>query len=66
MTVRSPAEGRVFRWYLESLVEGGRQLRRTTVYPFPFRFGRLPGLSLTLSSDDGFGSSISEARTAPS
>ena len=51
MTVRSPAEGRVFRWYLESLVEGGRQLRRTTVYPFPFRFGRLPGLSLTLSSD---------------
>ncbi len=51
MTVRSPAEGRVFRWYLESLVEGGRQLRRTTVHPFPFRFGRLPGLSLTLSSD---------------
>jgi EAL domain-containing protein (putative c-di-GMP-specific phosphodiesterase class I) len=41
----------VFRWYLESLVEGGRQLRRITVHPFPFRVGRLPGLSLTLSSD---------------
>ena len=51
MTDRSSAERRVFRWYLESLVEGGRQLRRTTVYPFPFRVGRLPGLSLTLSSD---------------
>ena len=51
MTDRSSAERRVFRWYLESLVEGGRQLRRTTVYPLPFRVGRLPGLSLTLSSD---------------
>jgi EAL domain-containing protein (putative c-di-GMP-specific phosphodiesterase class I) len=49
--LRSSPEGRVFRWYLESLVEGGRQLRRITVYPFPFRVGRLPGLSLTLSSD---------------
>jgi EAL domain-containing protein (putative c-di-GMP-specific phosphodiesterase class I) len=49
--LRSSAEARVFRWYLESLVEGGRQLRRITVYPFPFRVGRLPGLSLTLSSD---------------
>jgi len=49
--LRSSTEGRVFRWYLESLVEGGRQLRRITVYPFPFRVGRLPGLSLTLSSD---------------
>lgn len=47
----SSAEDRVFRWYLESLVEGGRQLRRITVYPFPFRVGRLPGLSLSLSSD---------------
>lgn len=41
----------VFRWYLESLVEGGRQLRRITVHPCPFRVGRLPGLSLTLTSD---------------
>jgi EAL domain-containing protein (putative c-di-GMP-specific phosphodiesterase class I) len=47
----SSSEGRVFRWYLESLVEGGRQLRRITVHPFPYRVGRLPGLSLTLSSD---------------
>jgi EAL domain-containing protein (putative c-di-GMP-specific phosphodiesterase class I) len=46
------ATGRVFRWYLESLVEGGRQLRRITVYPFPFRVGRLlPGLNLSLHSD---------------
>ncbi len=51
MIDRSAAEGRVFRWYLESLVEGGRQLRRITVHPFPFRVGRLPGLSLTLTSD---------------
>jgi EAL domain-containing protein (putative c-di-GMP-specific phosphodiesterase class I) len=42
---------RTFRWYLESFVEGGRQLRRVAVYPFPFRVGRSPGLGLTLSSD---------------
>jgi pSer/pThr/pTyr-binding forkhead associated (FHA) protein len=48
---RSSPEGRVRRWYLESLVEGGRQLRRIAVHPFPFRVGRNPGLSLTLSSD---------------
>ena len=40
-----------FRWYLESLVEGGRQLRRIAVQPFPFRVGRLPDLALTLASD---------------
>jgi EAL domain-containing protein (putative c-di-GMP-specific phosphodiesterase class I) len=40
-----------FRWYLESFVEGGRQLRRITVYPFPFRVGRLTGLNLALASD---------------
>jgi hypothetical protein len=53
MADRSPSEtsGRVSRWYLESLVEGGRQLRRITVYPFPFRIGRLSGLNLSLSSD---------------
>lgn len=45
------SEGRVFRWYLESLVEGGRQLRRITVHPLPFRVGRLAGLDLTLASE---------------
>jgi EAL domain-containing protein (putative c-di-GMP-specific phosphodiesterase class I) len=40
-----------FRWYLESLVEGGRQLRRIVVQPLPFRVGRLPDLALTLTSD---------------
>jgi EAL domain-containing protein (putative c-di-GMP-specific phosphodiesterase class I) len=40
-----------FRWYLESLVEGGRQLRRIAVRPLPFRVGRLPDLALTLASD---------------
>jgi EAL domain-containing protein (putative c-di-GMP-specific phosphodiesterase class I) len=43
--------GRVSRWYLESLVEGGRQLRRTTVYPLPYRMGRLRGLSLSLTAE---------------
>ena len=43
--------GRAFRWYLESLVEGGRQLRRVAVQPLPFRVGRLPDLALTLASD---------------
>ena len=52
---------RTHRWYLESLVEGGRQLRRVAVHPLveappgrralPFRVGRLPGLALTLSSE---------------
>jgi EAL domain-containing protein (putative c-di-GMP-specific phosphodiesterase class I) len=42
---------RTFRFYLESLVEGGRQLRRVTVQPLPFRVGRLHGLALTLASD---------------
>jgi EAL domain-containing protein (putative c-di-GMP-specific phosphodiesterase class I) len=39
------------RWYLESLVEGGRQLRRIAVHPLPFRVGRNPGLALSLTSD---------------
>jgi EAL domain-containing protein (putative c-di-GMP-specific phosphodiesterase class I) len=42
---------RIVRWYLESLVEGGRQLRRVAVHPLPFRVGRLPGLALTLTSE---------------
>jgi EAL domain-containing protein (putative c-di-GMP-specific phosphodiesterase class I) len=42
---------RTFRFYLESLVEGGRQLRRITVQPLPFRVGRLHDLALTLASD---------------
>jgi EAL domain-containing protein (putative c-di-GMP-specific phosphodiesterase class I) len=39
------------RFYLESMVEGGRQLRRIAVHPMPFRVGRLPGLSLFLASE---------------
>ena len=39
------------RFYLESLVEGGRQLRRLAVYPLPFRVGRTQGLSLSLASE---------------
>jgi EAL domain-containing protein (putative c-di-GMP-specific phosphodiesterase class I) len=39
------------RFYLESLVEGGRQLRRIAVHPLPFRVGRLTRLSLCLASD---------------
>jgi EAL domain-containing protein (putative c-di-GMP-specific phosphodiesterase class I) len=39
------------RFYLESLVEGGRQLRRIAVHPLPFRVGRSRGLSLYLASD---------------
>jgi EAL domain-containing protein (putative c-di-GMP-specific phosphodiesterase class I) len=53
MTSHSPpvAAARSFRWYLESLVEGGRQLRRIAVHPLPFRVGRLPGLALSLVSE---------------
>ncbi len=52
MIARAPTEAlRTFRWYLESFVEGGRQLRRITLYPLPFRVGRLAGLGLTLSSE---------------
>ena len=42
---------RTFRWYLESLVPGGRQLRRNPLHPLPVRVGRLSGLSLTLASE---------------
>jgi EAL domain-containing protein (putative c-di-GMP-specific phosphodiesterase class I) len=42
---------RTTRFYLESLVEGGRQLRRIAVHPVPFRVGRLTGLALSLASD---------------
>jgi len=54
MLSRPPGTGqpeRIFRWYFESLVEGGRQLRRVAVHPLPFRVGRLPGLALTLPSE---------------
>ncbi len=44
-------QGQVWRWYLESMVEGGRQLRRMALHPLPFRVGRLAGLGLSLSSD---------------
>ena len=52
--VSCPAPGPhagTFRWYLESLVEGGRQLRRIAVQPLPFRVGRLSDLALSLASD---------------
>jgi len=45
------SRGPSFRWFLESLVEGGRQLRRVAVHPVPFRVGRKVGLELTLPSD---------------
>jgi pSer/pThr/pTyr-binding forkhead associated (FHA) protein len=45
------AAQRTVRWYLESLVEGGRQLRRIGLHPLPFRVGRLSGLGLSLSSE---------------
>lgn len=38
------------RWILESVAEGGRQLRRMRIEPLPFRIGREPGLELVLPS----------------
>ena len=37
-------------WLLESLVDGGRQIRRMPIAPLPFRIGRMPGLDLVLPS----------------
>jgi EAL domain-containing protein (putative c-di-GMP-specific phosphodiesterase class I) len=37
-------------WILESVSEGGRQLRRMLIEPLPFRIGRQPGLELVLPS----------------
>ena len=37
-------------WLLESLAEGGKDLRRTPIAPLPFRIGRMPGLELVLPS----------------
>jgi len=37
-------------WFLESLMDDGRQLRRMPIRPLPFRIGRLPGLDLVLPS----------------
>src|SRR5262245_32831447 len=47
---------RMVRFYLESLVEGGRKPRRVAIHPLPFRVGRLSGptssgLALALASD---------------
>lgn len=39
------------RWYLESLVGDGTQLRRVALHPLPFRVGRLARLPLALGSD---------------
>ncbi len=43
----SPSPG---AWILESVSEGGRQLRRMLIEPLPFRVGRQPGLELVLPS----------------
>jgi len=52
MALRAPGPpARTSRWYLESFVEGGRQLRRIALEPLPFRVGRLPDLALTLASE---------------
>lgn len=52
MAEENPAgDSPAFRWFLESLVEGGRQLRRVALHPLPFRVGRRPGLELSLASD---------------
>jgi EAL domain-containing protein (putative c-di-GMP-specific phosphodiesterase class I) len=52
MAPRTPGPpARTFRWYLESFVEGGRQLRRIALQPLPFRVGRLPDLALPLASE---------------
>jgi EAL domain-containing protein (putative c-di-GMP-specific phosphodiesterase class I) len=37
-------------WLLESLVDGGKQLRQMPIDPLPFRIGRQPGLDLVLPS----------------
>ena len=39
------------RWFLESWVERGKQVRRVPVLPLPFRIGRRPGSDLTLPSE---------------
>ena len=46
----TPAAGHPGGWILESVSEGGRQLRRMAIDPLPFRIGRLPGLELVLPS----------------
>jgi EAL domain-containing protein (putative c-di-GMP-specific phosphodiesterase class I) len=52
MALRASAPpARVSRWYLESFVEGGRQLRRIALAQLPFRVGRLPDLDLPLASE---------------
>lgn len=37
-------------WILESVSEGGQELRRMLIDPIPFRIGRQPGLELVLPS----------------
>ena len=52
MALRPPGPpARTSRWFLESFVEGGRQLRRIALAQLPFRVGRLPDLDLPLASD---------------
>jgi EAL domain-containing protein (putative c-di-GMP-specific phosphodiesterase class I) len=50
LTGPAPAEPAKCRWILESVAEGGRELRRMRIEPLPFRIGREPGLELVLPS----------------
>jgi EAL domain-containing protein (putative c-di-GMP-specific phosphodiesterase class I) len=38
-------------WYLEGFVDQSRRLRRAPIHPLPYRIGRHPNQSLTLSSE---------------
>jgi EAL domain-containing protein (putative c-di-GMP-specific phosphodiesterase class I) len=48
-TEPNPARARL-EWFLESVMDDGKQLRRMLIRPLPFRIGRLPGLDLVLPS----------------
>ena len=50
ITVPASAPEPEKRWVLESVAEGGRQLRSMRIEPLPFRIGREPGLELVLPS----------------
>jgi EAL domain-containing protein (putative c-di-GMP-specific phosphodiesterase class I) len=44
-------EGRRERYFLETLLDDGKRIRRFVVHPMPFRVGRRAGLDLVLPSD---------------
>ena len=48
---KSESSPSTVRWFLESLVDGGRRLRRVPIHPLPFRIGRKQGLDLPLAAD---------------